>query len=281
MLSGTRHTLPLAAATGAYMPSLPARARRRRGALLLLLSALVLLAGCGGSASASNPSNITTAPRATATATPPATYGYVAMGASDAVGVGADDPNTQGYVPLLIAELPTTVRPLNLGVSGIVLHDALKQELPQAIAAQPKLVTVWLVGNDFRSCAPLTQYGADLDALLTALQTQTHAQVFVANTPDMSLLPYFAQQHAPLGGACVQGATPEQVHALVLQWNAVINPIIARHGDVLVDLYNSDLVGHPEYISPRDGFHPSSKGYVRLAEAFWAQITAHKAVPSA
>ena len=230
---------------------------------------LLLLAGCGGESAARA--------RATPTPTSAASVVYVALGASDAVGVGADDPNTQAYVPLLIARLPKGARALNLGISGIHLHDALAQEMPAALAAHPTLVTVWLVGNDFRDCTPLAQYAADLDTLLAQLHDKTQAQVFVGNVPDMSLLPAFQRGR---GGACVAGRAPVQIRALVQQWNATINPIITRRGAALVDLYNSDLASHPDYVSSRDGFHPSSAGYARLADLFWAQVTAHHAVPT-
>ena len=242
-----------------------------------LLVSVLLLAACGSPAA---PSVTTHKPTATVSPTVKPGVSYVALGASDAVGVGADNPNTQGYVPIIISRLPKGSAALNLGISGIVLHDALEQELPDVAAAQPTFITVWLVGNDFRGCTSLQQYAADLDTLLTTLHDQTHAQVFVANTPDMSLLPYF-REGAPQGGACVQGASTAQVHALVLQWNQVIDPIVAKHGDVLVDLYSTDFASHPEYVSSRDGFHPSNQGYARLADLFWAQALAHKAVPVA
>jgi acyl-CoA thioesterase I len=60
---------------------------------------LAALAACGSSSSAARPA-------ANPTATHAASVVYVALGASDAVGVGAADPNTQGYVPVLISRLP-------------------------------------------------------------------------------------------------------------------------------------------------------------------------------
>ena len=254
--------------------------RGSRRALALLSGLLIVLAGCGGQAGTTTSASHA-APTATTSKTPPASsVVYVALGASDAVGVGADNPNTQGYVPIIISRLPSGPRPpLNLGISGIHLHDALTQELPQAISDQPTIITVWLVGNDFKDCAPLDQYGADLDTLLTQLKAQTHAQVFVANAPDMSLLPAI-QQHLTTG-ACLNGLSGDQVRALALQWNTVIDASVARHGDVLVDLFQGELAAHPEYISPHDGFHPSNAGYQQLANLFWAQITAHHAVPGA
>ena len=247
---------------------------------ILALALTLWLAACSGTTGSQSPvSSARTGAGATPTATiaPPVTY--VAIGASDALGVGTDDPATEGYVPRIIARLPKGSRALNVGVDGILLHDALTQELPQVIAFHPTLVTVWLVGNDFRQCTPLTQYAADLDILLGQLATKTTAKVFVANSPDMSLLPYFSQDLGAGGGTCVADASTTQVRALALQWNAVMDPIILRHGDVLVDLYHTDLASHPDYISS-DGFHPSSLGYTQLADLFWAAITAHQAIPN-
>lgn len=252
----------------------PPTRRRIPGASISLLVALsLLLAACGSAATAGTISHATPTP----TVHPPIIY--VAIGASDAVGVGASNPNTQGYVPILISRLPKYSEALNVGVSGYTIHEALQSELPQALADHPTLVTIWLVGNDFKGCVPLQQYAADLDTLLGQLQTHTSARVFVANAPDFSQLPFF-QQGAQGGGSCVEGQSPAAIRALAEQWNAVINPLVAKHGDFLVDLFNSSLANHPELVS-EDGFHPSSAGYLALANLFWAQITAHGGVPAA
>ena len=249
----------------------------RFGVCLAVLAALIC-SGCGSAATA-NKSVQRAGPAPTATPRPSVVY--VAMGASDALGVGADDPNTQGYVPIIISRLPKNAGALNLGVNGITLHEALTQELPQAIKAQPTLVTVWLVGNDFKDCAPLKQYGADLDTLLTQLHDKTHAQVFVANSPDMSALPFFSQGSIIPTGPCFATMSLADIRAMAQQWNNVIDPIVAKHGDVLVNVFNSALSTQPDLISPHDGFHPSSKGYALLADLFWAQITNHHAVSGA
>src|SRR5690348_6617921 len=239
-------------------------------AVLLLALGALALAACGEASSAR---------RATSQATPTVTPSmvYVALGASDAVGVGASDPSTTAYVPRLIARLPAHAFALNLGVNGYTVKQALAEELPQALAAHPTLVTVWLVGNDFRQCTPLADYQRDLDSLLGQLQSQTHAQVFVANAPDMSLLPAI-RDGSPNLGACLRGLQPAQIHAIVEQWNTVIDAVVAKHHQVLVDLFHSDLAAHPDYIAS-DGFHPSDGGYRVLADLFWALITAHHAVP--
>lgn len=243
--------------------------------IFISVALLLLLAACGTAPATPPIANTTPVPQPTVH--PPVVY--VAMGASDAVGVGANNPATQGYVPRIIARLPAHSQALNLGISGITLHDALQQELPQVAPEHPTLITVWLVGNDFRDCVPLDQYSADLNTLLTDLHNQTSAQVFVANLPDMSELPSF-QRGAPGAGACLANKPMPAVRQMAEQWNAVIAKSVSQHGDVLVNLFNSDLLAHPDYISPTDGFHPSSQGYARLADLFWMEIVAHHAVPS-
>jgi lysophospholipase L1-like esterase len=201
------------------------------------------------------------------------------MAASDGVGVGASDPNRTAYVPIIISRLPKGSSALNLSISGETLHSALRDELPQAIAAKPTLITIWLVGNDFKDCVPLQQYSADLTTLLTQLQQQTHAKVFVANAPDFSVLPAVRQQ-AATGSFCGAPGSVASIRSLSQQWNQVINASVAAHHDTLVDLFNSDLSSHADYISG-DGFHPSDQGYLALANLFWSAIMAQGAEKAA
>jgi len=236
------------------------------GALLALL-----LVGCGAGGSGGGAQGSSSG--ASAPTVRPGVV-YVALGASDAVGVGASDPNHTAYVPLLISRLPKGSSALNLGISGETLHAALADELPEAIAQQPTLITIWLVGNDFKDCVSLTRYGSDLNTLLSQLQTKTHAKVYVADAPDFSALPAIQQQAAQNGSFCGVGPSQAAIRALAQRWNTVIDASVASHGDTLVDLFHSDLVVHPNYIYT-DGFHPSDKGYLALANLFWAQITAH------
>ena len=188
---------------------------------------------------------------------------YVAIGASDAVGVGTRDPEREGWVPRFYAQLPPGSSLANLGVSGSLLSQALDQQLPVALAARPDLVTVWLAVNDLNARVPLERYGADLDRLLAALEA-SGASVLVGNIPDVAQLPVY------------RGLDPALVRSQVDAWNEVIAATAARHGAVLVDLHTSwrELAEHPEYVAA-DGFHPSAEGYARLAELFWSAFEAN------
>ncbi len=237
-----------------------------RSLLLLCLLAFLSVA-CGGS-----PPSTTTAPKPTPIATQPITaqqilstpITYVALGASDAVGVGSNEPGSQGYVPLLAAHLQKGSHLLNLGVSGIRLHEALTQELPLALNTSPTLITIWLVANDFVGGVPYDLYMKDLNSLLQQLRAGTKARIVMANLPDLTLLPAFSGQSASQKAKMV---------AEIRRWNVTIAAIAARYQVTLVDLFShqSQLTAHPEYISG-DGFHPSPAGYVQLSNYFWDAI---------
>lgn len=182
---------------------------------------------------------------------------YVAIGASDAVGVGAGGP-AESWVADLAPKLPAGSRLVNLGISGEKLQGALVDELPVAVDAQPDLVTIWLAVNDINARVDPAQYEQNLDTLLTTLQQQTHARIAVGNVPDLSLLPAYG------------GIDPTTVKTEVDRWNGIIARQATQHGATLIDLHASwrDLAAHPEYVGI-DGFHPSAEGYQQLADLFF------------
>ncbi len=189
---------------------------------------------------------------------------YVAMGASDAVGVGSAQPGSQGYVPLLAGRLPKGSHVVNLGISGIRLHEAMQKELPVALSVGPKLITIWLVANDFIGGVPYDSYMQDLDTLLKQLRNGTQAKIVMANLPDLTLLPSLSHSTA---------AKKEQVRGEIQRWNSRIASLANQYNVTQVNLYshNSQITAHPEYVSG-DGFHPSAAGYVQLSNFFWTAI---------
>jgi acyl-CoA thioesterase I len=185
---------------------------------------------------------------------PPLTY--VALGASDATGVGVEDAARDNWVAVLGRRLPQPAKVVNLGIPGIRLHEALEVELPPALDARPDLVTVWLVVNDILSGVPLERYRAGLDRLLGELRAGTGAEVAVGNVPNAP------EQSAYLG------IPPAVRPSLTASWNEAIDQAAAAHGAILVDLYRLwPVLEHPEYVGP-DGLHPTVAGYRALAETF-------------
>ncbi len=230
---------------------------------------IVLLTACSsgpsqGTVSIAHPTPKTVGTQATPFFSSNGPVTYVALGASDAVGVGSNVPGAQGYVPLVAAHLPKGSHLINLGISGIHLHEALSQELPLALSTSPNLVTIWLVANDFIAGVPYDQYFHDLNFLLQKLQNGIHARVVMANLPDLTRLPAFSNESS---------TQKTQMSVAIQRWNKEIALLARQYGDALVDLYSqgSQITAHPEYISG-DGFHPSPSGYVQLADYFWRVI---------
>ncbi|MBI3966669.1 MAG: SGNH/GDSL hydrolase family protein [Chloroflexi bacterium] len=192
---------------------------------------------------------------------------YVALGASDSVGIGAANPHEQGWVARLHGRLPSGTRLVNLGVSGFTLAQAVEQSLPVAVAARPDVVTVWLAVNDLNARVSVEQYERDLDRLLGTLVDAGARRILVGNVPDLTRVPVYRSE----------SVSPEELSKEVARWNAAISRQVARHGAVLVDLHDqwTELTAHPEYVSV-DGFHPSAAGYERLAEVFYRALVAER-----
>ncbi|UJR32851.1 hypothetical protein I4U23_020313 [Adineta vaga] len=116
---------------------------------------------------------------------------YVALCASDGVGVGTSQPSKDGWVPKF-ASLINAQETLNLGRSGSTLADALRQQLPHALEQNPNVITIWLAVNDFNqqvfNPSILTTYKSDLNKMLSQLRTKLSkdTRILVGNIPDLS-----------------------------------------------------------------------------------------------
>ena len=230
----------------------------------MLILVVLLLAGCEQAFSGEAGSNN---PKAMQQGTTKQLV-YVAIGASDTFGLGADDPYTQNWASDLAVELGHRFRLVNLGIPDVLMHNALGLELPVALDAHPNLVTIWLGVNDIADNVPVSSYARDLDRLLSHLQAgMPHVRIAIANIPDITLLPYF------------RSYDPQILHTRIFNYNVVIAANVERHHIVLVDLsgYNTVIKNHPEYISS-DGLHPNDLGYLQLAEVFYQALRGAHAI---
>jgi acyl-CoA thioesterase I len=132
------------------------------------------------------------------------------------------------------------------------------------LSTSPSLITIWLVANDFIGGVTYDNYLHDLDTLLHQLHVSTHARIVMANLPDLTRLPAFANETP---------AQKSQMIVAIQKWNKGIAQLAKNYGVALVDLFSqgSQITAHPAYISG-DGFHPSPSGYVQLANYFWQVI---------
>lgn len=188
---------------------------------------------------------------------------YVAVGASDSVGVGTSDPATQAW-PVVFSRdaLPPSSRFTNVAVSGSTVAEALAEQVPKAVAAAPDLVTVWLNVNDIRALVEPEAYGRQLRELVTALRRGGETTVLVANTPEIDQLPVLRSLPIP----------PGLVEARVDEYNRVIADVVDDTGAVEVDLHGPseefEASGRLAALTSGDGFHPNADGHREVASAF-------------
>ncbi|HEU0000319.1 MAG TPA: SGNH/GDSL hydrolase family protein [Ktedonobacteraceae bacterium] len=192
---------------------------------------------------------------------------YVAIGASDTFGIGTEDPYDDNWPTDLASLLGSShIHLINLGIPDITVHDALSLELPIALDSHPDLITIWLGVNDIVAKVPPDTYASDLNTLLSRLRANApHARIAIANIPDLTLLPAFAQAD--------QQALTRQMQA----YNTIIASAAQRYQAALVDLTTQsyNLQDHPEYISS-DGLHPTDIGYQQLAKLFYQALQQHR-----
>lgn len=189
---------------------------------------------------------------------------YVALGASDVVGEGADDPATEAWPVVLHGRLPAGSLLHRLGISGSTAEEAIHEQLPAGEAANPDLVTVWLAVNDYRNKVPLETYRKHLDEIVRRMAA-TGAHVFVANLPDLRGIPELRQT-----------SSLDRLAATTSEWNATIAEVVLANGAHLVDLLEASegMDEDMDVLISSDGFHPSTLGHLALAEIFLHHIDA-------
>ena len=238
-----------------------------------LLTALVLVS-CGTAAPAPAASTAapvrtpaptlfitTTAPTAQPTPSP-AAFRYVAIGASDTVGVGASDPGSGSWPARVAARLAVGSSYANLGVSGSIASQASREQLPTAVSLKPQLVTIWLAVNDLNASVSASDYGAALRSVIEPLVQRTDARIFVGTVPDLRSVPAYAAQD--------QAALLGRINA----YNTAMTAIAASFKDrvVTVDLFTGSAALTSTITVSADGFHPSDDGYKLIADRFIAAI---------
>jgi lysophospholipase L1-like esterase len=209
----------------------------------------------------------TPAPTSTASPTPAASSAvrYVAIGASDTVGVGATDPTTGSWPARIAALLPPGGAYVNLGVSGSVAVQAKEQQLPGAVAQKPTVVSIWLAVNDMNATIQPASYRDALAAIVDGLVARTDAKIFVGNVPDLRGVPAY------------KDADKNALLAQITAYNDVIASVSkSAPGRVyLVDLFTGSAALVSTITVSGDGFHPSDEGYKLIADRFAAAMRAN------
>jgi acyl-CoA thioesterase I len=181
---------------------------------------------------------------------------YMAIGASDAIGVGAT-PITNGYVFQIEDQLEShgdDVQLVDLGIPAADL-DTIAQVAQTALrVVEPDLVTIWVGANDIIDGVDPADFQDHLDNMLDGLDG-TNAVVAIADIPDLTGLPRFREDP-------ISTVTAERIAA----FNEAIHDEAAEHQAALVRL--SDVPIEDRFVSDADGFHPNDLGHARIAELF-------------
>lgn len=203
-------------------------------------------------------------------------FTYVAVGASETVGVGARDPGVGGWTHVLHRRgLGRGATFVNVGISGSTVAAALDQQLDRALDEEPDLVTVWLNVNDLVRMVPVERYEADLGVVVRSLRRGGATQVVVANTPPLEDLPVVKAclPNPPPGSRCLLPVPlpgVEPVLTMVGRYNEAIARVVEREGAVLADLHAAGTAARGrglEGFYSADGFHPSDEGHAAIADA--------------
>ncbi len=193
---------------------------------------------------------------------------YLALGASDATGVGAT-PLTEGYVFLVKQELDRRmpgVFLINLGIP-VARIDLIKEQVRVAkqLGTKANLVTIWTGANDLVHGDDPKTFREDLRFVLQTLREDVSRNTMIGNLPNLTRLPRF--QRAP---------DPRVTLAKVNAYNEAIAQEARDVSASVVDLFAQPVRG--ELIFDVDGFHPNDAGHREIARLFVQAILAKLSV---
>ncbi len=193
---------------------------------------------------------------------------YVAIGASDAVGIGAT-PVTNGYVFRIRDKLQddgvgTDLK--NLGIPGAKIGAMRDIALPEAIRFDPDLVTIFAGANDLIQGESVSSFQDNLDKMIAELQEKTDADIIIGDLPDLTRLPKY-----------LDGSDGDVTSENVAAYNQAIRSVASRYGLTLVRLSQDEP--SDKYTSEADGFHPNDRGYERIANLYYEVIRPLYVVP--
>lgn len=177
-----------------------------------------------------------------------------ALGASDATGEGANDPERENWLAQLGVQLPPYTAIRNFGVGGSWLSAAYEAQVPRVVEINPDIVVGWLIVNDLTQGETLDRYLNALDRSLS-LVAAPGRPVILGNAPQLWNLPAFTGDPSDI----------EELRLEVLRWNFSLAEVAAQYDATIVDLCSNPV--ERDDLAP-DGFHPSTRGHAKLAATF-------------
>ncbi len=183
---------------------------------------------------------------------------YVALGASDAFGIGAN-PITRGYVYRIKDGLEDRGRRVSLLNLGIPTADipAIKKSAKTALKRDKDidLITIWTGANDLIGGNDVNEFEEYLESMLRRIRNKSFAFIVIMNLPELTQIKRFREDPD-------NDVTVERVAA----FNAAITRQANAYNVPIVDFYKAapgDML-----VSKKDGFHPNNDGHQKIADLY-------------
>lgn len=189
---------------------------------------------------------------------------YAALGDSLTTGVGVSD-EAEALPNLLAQRLSGADKKIiltNYSVPGYKTADLINELLPEAIVANPDIVTLLIGVNDIHNQVSVTDFKNNYEQILSRLKEGTKARVYVVNIPfigaDKLMLPPYQYYF--------DGQTKE--------FNTVIKDLAVKYQVSYIDLYTPtvNLFKKTGDHYSADLFHPSASGYKIWADIIYDSI---------
>jgi len=183
---------------------------------------------------------------------------YLALGASDVIGVGAT-PLTEGYIYLINHDLQLRIPGtflITLAIPNARIESLNEQvRLAKHFPGDADIATVWVGVNDLVHGDDPSRFQSDLRTLLRRLQSSVSTTVVIANLPDVSQLPAFRAAPNP-------AVTQERVKA----FNRAIEVEAPYVNASVVNVFAESAPD--DFTFDEDGFHPTKAGHQHMASLF-------------
>lgn len=180
---------------------------------------------------------------------------YVAIGDSFTAGLQPDKPRWPDEVA---RALGPDVRYENLASVGATSEQVEREQLPQALALKPDLVTLICGANDvLESTRPdAAGYAARLSRMFGRLRREApRAEIVTATYPDLSRF------------LDLRPRSRARVEKGMLLFNAASRDVAERHDITLLEGFDHPVAENRETFA-EDGFHPSPEGHRYAAAMF-------------
>lgn len=191
---------------------------------------------------------------------------FVAMGDSFTEGIGdeVDGVALQSWV-VSFAELhETELKYTNLAKRGLISKEIREQQLEEALALQPDLVSLIAGANDIlKGRFNRDEYEKDMAFMIDAL-SKSGASIIIGNLPDFTV-------RLPL-----PEGKKEAVKAQLVETNEIIRSLSDKYKCYFIDFWDQSLSQDSSFWS-QDLVHPNSRGYKEIGKLIFDRVYAGQA----